>query len=83
MRGGREGGREWGGRGEREGGREGGSNGKERWRGDDEYTYRTNLTLSTHLEVIEGQSKMKNFRKLLCNSLGERDREKAQLTEVS
>ena len=45
--------------------------------------YRTNLTLSTHLEVIEGKSKMKNFHKLLRNSLGERDREKAQLTEFS
>ena len=49
----------------------------------DKYTYRTNFTLFTHLEVIEGKSKMKNFHKLLRNSLGERDREKAQLTEFS
>ena len=37
-----------------------GSDGKERWRGD-EYTYKTNLTLSTHFEIIEGKSKMNCF----------------------
>ena len=38
------------------------------------YTHRTNLTLSTHLEVIKGERKMKNFCKLLRNSLGEREK---------
>ena len=49
----------------RGGGGEGGSDGEGRGRGD-EYTYR--IIKPSHLEVIEGEGKMKNFRKLLRNS---------------
>ena len=50
---------EEGGKGKREEGRgERGSDGEGK---GDEYTYRANLTLSTHLEVIEGKNKMKEF----------------------